>query len=72
MSHGPCDPSTLADAHHCRARERLARMSIDRAGVARGEAGDDDPRRARAGRSSETIAFARKTHRTSYYLGMSV
>ena len=49
MSHGPCDPSTLADAHHCRARERLARMSIDRARVARGEAGDDDPRRARAG-----------------------
>ena len=41
MSHGPCDPSTLADAHHCRARERLARMSIDRARVARGEAGDD-------------------------------
>ena len=49
MSHGPCDPSTLADAHHCRARERPARMSIDRARVARGEAGDDDPRRARAG-----------------------
>ena len=49
MSHGPCDPSTLADAHHCRPREHLARMSIDRARVARGEAGDDDPRRARAG-----------------------
>ena len=32
-----------------RARTSLARMSIDQARVARGEAGDDDPRRARAG-----------------------
>ena len=39
----------LTNAHHCRARDRLASMTVDRARVVRGEAGGDEPRRAHAG-----------------------